>query len=91
MSLEELRPAYHPQTASLEAAALAREEEQLLLARLSCLSPSEREVIGLKFAAGLKNREIARILQIPEGTVSSLLYRALRRLRRAFEEKGEQV
>jgi DNA-directed RNA polymerase specialized sigma24 family protein len=51
----------------------------------------EREVIGLKFVAGLHNREIARVLSVPEGTVSSLLYRALRRLCASLgeDESGE--
>ena len=89
VSLDDLSPTQHPQSDVLEEVALAREETRLLLAHLSQLSTSEREVIGLKFAVGLKNREIARILQMREGTVSSLLYRALRRLRSAFtEERG---
>ena len=48
---------------------------------------AEREMIGLKFVARLCNREIARVLQVPEGTVSSTLYRALGRLRTAFDEE----
>jgi RNA polymerase sigma factor (sigma-70 family) len=88
ISLECLLPAQHPQAASLEEVAIAREEERILLARLSLLSEREREVIGLKFAVGMTNREIARILQMPEGTVSSLLHRALRRLRAALNEEG---
>jgi len=60
----------------------------VILAHLNSLSEREREVIGLKFVVSLTNREIARILQIPEGTVSSLLYRALRHLRAALDEQG---
>ena len=88
LSLESLLPAQHPQSASLEEAALAREEERRLLAHLRLLSEREREVVGLKFAVGMTNREIARILQVPEGTVGSLLHRALRRLRVALSEEG---
>ncbi len=88
ISLEHLVPAEHPQADSLEEAAIAREEERFLLAHLNRLSEREREVIGLKFVVSLTNREIARILQIPEGTVSSLLYRALRHLRAALDEQG---
>lgn len=89
VSLEQLLPAEHPQALSLEETAIACEEERLLLVHLRELSDREREVIGLKFVVGLSNREISRILQLPEGTVSSLLYRALRRLRTAlYEERG---
>lgn len=88
VSLEQLLPAEHPQAVSLEEIAIVREEERMLLLHLRGLSEREREVIGLKFVVGLTNREIARILQLPEGTVSSLLYRALRRLRAALNEEG---
>lgn len=86
ISLEELHLEDHPQAASLEEAAIAGEEQRRLLAHLDRLSQREREVIGLKFVAGLHNREIARVLAIPEGTVSSLLYRTLRRLRTTLGE-----
>ena len=88
VSLECLLPAQHPQVVSLEEAAIAHEEERILLAHLSRLSERERAVIGLKFAVGMTNREIACILQKPEGTISSLLHRALRRLRTALNEEG---
>lgn len=88
VSLEHLLPEDHPQTETMEEGAIAREEQRTLLAHLSHLPEREREVIGLKFVAQLSNREIARVLQVPEGTVGSTLYRALRRLRTAFDEKG---
>lgn len=86
VSLDDLLIEEHPQTASLEDVAIADEEQRRLLAHLNHLSQREREVIGLKFVAGLHNREIARVLSVPEGTVSSLLYRALHRLRASLEE-----
>ncbi|HEY6407105.1 MAG TPA: RNA polymerase sigma factor [Ktedonobacteraceae bacterium] len=91
VSLEQLIAAEHlndQQTASIEEDAIAREEQWHLLIHLSQLSEREREVIGLKFVANLHNREIARVLQIPEGTVGSLLYRSLRRLRLALDQEG---
>jgi RNA polymerase sigma-70 factor (ECF subfamily) len=87
-SLECLLPDQHPRIQSLEENAIAHEEERILLAHLSQLSEREREVIGLKFAVGMNNRQIAHILQLPEGTVSSLLHRALRRLRAALDNEG---
>jgi RNA polymerase sigma-70 factor (ECF subfamily) len=88
VSLEHLLLVEHPQADVVEEGAIAREEERELLAHLSRLPEREREVIGLKFVAQLSNREIARVLHVPEGTVGSTLYRALRRLRTAFDEKG---
>lgn len=88
ISLEQLIIEEHPQTEALEQQILVREEQSFLLAHLKQLSEREREVIGLKFVAGLNNREIASILQIPEGTVGSLLYRTLRRLRTILTEEG---
>lgn len=91
VSLERLVPAEHPAHGSLEEIALAREEGRILLAGLRHLSAREREVIGLKFVVGQTNREIARVLQVPEGTIGSLLYRALRRLRAELEKEGRRL
>jgi RNA polymerase sigma-70 factor (ECF subfamily) len=88
LSLEQLLPALPLQAASLEDATIAREEESAILAQLGTLPVREREAIGLKFVVGMTNREIARVLQIPEGTVSSLLYRGLRRLRAVLNQEG---
>ena len=88
VSLELLLPAEHPQDEMVETGAIAREEQRDLLAHLNRLPEREREMIGLKFVARLTNREIARVLHVPEGTVSSTLYRALGRLRTAMKEKG---
>ncbi len=88
VSLEQLVLEEHPQTTALEESIVASEEKSYLLTHLKHLSEREREVIGLKFVAGLTNREIAGVLQIPEGTVGSLLHRTLRRLRTMLKEEG---
>ncbi len=88
ISLEQLVLEEHPQTAALEESVVASEEKRYLLTHLRQLSEREREIIGLKFVAGLTNREIAGVLQIPEGTVGSLLHRTLRRLRTMLKEEG---
>lgn len=90
VSLEHLLTEENPQAVSLEEIVIASEEQRFLLAHLGRLSERERVAIGLKFVANLNNREIARVLQIPEGTVGSLLYRSLRRLRAALIEEGER-
>ena len=52
-----------------------------LLAALARLSDRERDLIGLKFAAGLTNRHIAKLADLRESNVGVILYRAMRRLR----------
>jgi RNA polymerase sigma-70 factor (ECF subfamily) len=88
LSLDTLVDTNHPSECSAEDVIVAREERRLLLTHLNRLSDREREVIGLKFVACLHNREIARVLHMPEGTVSSLLHRALARLRDALDTEG---
>lgn len=88
VSLEELAVVDRFQQRSSEEQVLADEERRVLLAHVSHLSEREQEIIGLKFVAHLTNRQIARVLHIPEGTVGSLLYRTLGKLRNALREGG---
>ena len=89
-SLDTLVDASHPRERSPEEMIVAQEERQRLFALLKRLPEREREVIGLKFVACLQNREIARVLNMPEGTVGSLLYRSLARLRDALKSGEER-
>lgn len=52
-------------------------------AALAHLSARERELIALKFHAGLSNREIAGVLGLTEGAAGTLLYRTVEKLRKA--------
>jgi RNA polymerase sigma-70 factor (ECF subfamily) len=61
------------------------EEVARLRAALKILSEREREIIRLKFGAGLGNKEIAGVLRLKAGHVAVLLYRALRKLRAHME------
>jgi len=56
-------------------------------AALSGLSGREREVVALKFHAGLSNAELARVLGISEGAAGTLLYRTMEKLREACDAK----
>lgn len=70
-----------------EALAAARREE--LVRRLLAGLPEEnRTVILMKEYQGLKFREIAEVLEIPEGTVKARLYRGLRTMREQLELSG---
>lgn len=54
-------------------------------ALLESLPDDERELIALKYGAGLNNREIARIAGKTESNVGTTLYRIIRKLRSAWE------
>ena len=53
---------------------------------LADLSGRDRELIALKFHAGLTNAEIARILGTSETNAGTMLHRAIQRLRKACHE-----
>jgi RNA polymerase sigma-70 factor, ECF subfamily len=52
---------------------------------LAALEPRERELIALKFHAGLANAELARVLGVSESNAGTLLHRAMTKLRRACD------
>lgn len=52
-------------------------------AALAGLTPRERELIALKFHAGLSHAEIARVLGVSESNAGTLLHRAMSKLRKA--------
>jgi len=68
-----------------ESVALAGEMRDRLLAALARLPARERDLIGLKFAAGLTNRRIAELTGLTESNVGVIVYRAVRRLRTDLE------
>ncbi|MGH2866326.1 MAG: RNA polymerase sigma factor [Solirubrobacteraceae bacterium] len=56
-----------------------------VLQALRTLPAREREVIALKFHAGLANTELARVLGISESAAGTLLYRTMEKLRKACD------
>ncbi|HEY1570282.1 MAG TPA: sigma-70 family RNA polymerase sigma factor [Pseudonocardiaceae bacterium] len=60
----------------------------LIADALGALTPAHREVIVEGFYRGRSTREIAARLNIPEGTVRSRMFYALRALRLALAERG---
>jgi len=52
-------------------------------AALASLDPRDRDLVALKFAGGLSNGEIARVLGMSETNVGSRLHRAVEKLRKA--------
>ncbi len=69
----------------VDESAEASERRLALSAALADLEPRERELIALKFFAGLANVEIAAVLGIGESNVGTKLHRAVTKLREACD------
>ena len=67
----------------------AEDEERRLAVRagLAVLEPREREIVALKFAAGLGNAEISHVLDISGSAAGTRLHRAIEKLREACREE----
>jgi RNA polymerase sigma-70 factor (ECF subfamily) len=57
-----------------------------LRAALAKLSARERELIALKYFAGLANAEIAAVIGVSESNAGTKLHRAMEKLREACDE-----
>lgn len=66
------RPAW-----SAEESALAGEDRREVLTAIARLSPRQREVLALRYYCDLPEDQIARVLRVSRGTVSSTTSRAL--------------
>jgi RNA polymerase sigma factor (sigma-70 family) len=58
-----------------------------LLDHLRHLHLRKQDIIALKFDAELTNAQIAQVMQLSEGKVGMILYRTLRKLRKALEQE----
>ncbi len=54
---------------------------------LSQIADRDRELVALRYGAGLTNRTIARLTGLSESNVGVLLHRAVQKLREAWEKK----
>jgi RNA polymerase sigma-70 factor (ECF subfamily) len=88
VSLE--RPAVQqlPVPVEVEAQVEARERVDALERALADLPAAMRDVVILRYAAGLEYAEIAETLDVPPGSVASRLHRALRHLGQLLERRG---
>ena len=59
---------------------------QVVRAALAALDGRERDLIALKFAGGLSNAEIGRVLGMSESAVGTRLHRTVTKLREACHE-----
>ena len=55
---------------------------------LAGLPPREREIIALKFHAGLDNAELAAVLGVSVSNAGTQLHRAMTKLRRAVDDRS---
>lgn len=67
-----------------ETAGLLKEKIERLL---NNITPKERQVVYLKYVAGLKHKEIAHILEIHEDSARKILYRAMGKLRKIASDE----
>lgn len=62
---------------------------ETLRAAMATLEPRERDLVSLKFAGGLSNAEIARVLGVSESNAGTKLHRTITKLRRACDERDD--
>lgn len=80
-----------PPVWSAEAAAMAGESQREVLTAVAKLPRRQREVLALRYYAGLNDTEIASVLRVSRGTVSSTASRALAALARQLRpDEGEE-
>ena len=77
-----------PTGAASDTLAIDHEQRRRLVAAVADLPDRYREVVALRFFAGLSESETAEVLSCPLGTAKSRLFRALEALRTAL---GEEV
>lgn len=67
-----------------------RQDDRLLVTdALRRLQARDRELVALKFFAGLTNAEIAKVLRRSSASVGTNLHRAITKIRNEFESEGD--
>lgn len=79
---------HEPPVWSAESAAIAGEDRREVLAAVARLPRRPREVLALRYYLDLPDREIAAVLGVSRGTVSSTASRALAVLARELREES---
>lgn len=93
-SIEEQLPMLEEKTAMIsrtDGLVAGREASELLQGALQKLSPELRETVILRDLEELDYREIARVLNVPEGTVKSRLNRGRAELARVLRQRKVAV
>lgn len=71
-----------------EEAVILSELHTAVLQAVARLNDRERDIIALKFAAGLNNRQIAEMTGLSATNVGVLLYRTMQQLRTTLQTQG---
>ena len=79
-----------PSIVDVEQSFQEQQDKELLQSLLLKLPKRERELIALKYGAGLTNREIAQITRLSESNVGSILHRTVTNLRKKWDECHER-
>ena len=75
-----------PATVDIEKIIQQQQEKEGLRKMLLALPGREQDLIALKYGAGLTNREIAKITNLSESNVGSILHRTVKYLRTNLED-----
>jgi RNA polymerase sigma-70 factor (ECF subfamily) len=75
-----------PSSVDIEKGIQQQQEKEHLRKILLDLPEREQDLIALKYGAGLTNREIAKIANISESNVGSILHRTVKKIRTRLEE-----
>jgi len=75
-----------PSSVDIEKCIQQQQEKDYLRMILLDLPDREQDLIALKYGAGLTNREIAKITNLSESNVGSILYRTVNNIRNQLEE-----
>ncbi|WP_081390634.1 sigma-70 family RNA polymerase sigma factor [Paenibacillus odorifer] len=73
---------------SPEELAIREDNNQALFKALSKLREKERNIIAMKYGAGLKNSEIAQIMGVSESNIGVVVYRSLKKLHISLKAGG---
>ena len=73
---------------SPELDAITESDRRRVARLLAALDERSREIIALRYGAGLTNRAIARLIGLSESNVGTILHRAIAELRSRWPEEG---
>ncbi len=66
----------------------ANEDREKLLSALAQLDKRERDILAMKFASGMKNRDIATATGLGESNIAVIIFRALKQLNEQLRQDG---
>ena len=76
----------HPSDMDIEHNIQQKQSKERLQNLLLELSERERDLIALKYGAGLNNREVATIMGLSESNVGTVLHRTVKQLRQKWDD-----